>query len=195
MTARHTILQGLALAALATATTLAAPAAATAAPSSPFQRCGDVTVDQSAPVVSRASVLIKAPLKTVWNLHTDIDAWSAWIPEITPAAKQTPGPLRPGSVFTWSPQNMKVTSTVTEVRRLRCTAWGAPVGGIDGIHLFTFKPVKGGVLATTEESWSGAPVEADVPGNQAALDAGLTDWMNRLKATAETRTACAGGHR
>ncbi|MEU4656368.1 SRPBCC family protein [Streptomyces sp. NPDC023723] len=189
MTARHTLLQGLALAALATATTLTAPAAATAAapssPSSHFQRCGDVTVDKSAPVVSRASVLIKAPLKKIWNLHTDIDAWSAWIPEITPAAKLTPGPLRPGSVFTWSPQNMKVTSTVTEVRRLRCTAWGAPVNGIDGVHLFTFKPVRGGVLATTEESWSGAPVEADVPGNQAALDAGLTDWMNRLKATAE----------
>jgi hypothetical protein len=59
------------------------------------------------------------------------------------------------------------------------------VNGITGVHLFTFKPVKGGVIATTEESWAGPPVDADVPGSQASLDAGLDQWVNRLKETAE----------
>ncbi|RBM21196.1 hypothetical protein DEH69_06365 [Streptomyces sp. PT12] len=86
---------------------------------------------------------------------------------------------------------MHVTSTVTKVDRNLCIAWGAPVNGIDGVHLWTFKKVKGGVLATTEESWAGAPVDADIPGNQAALEAGLTDWVNRLKSTAESKTDCA----
>ncbi|WP_159074179.1 SRPBCC family protein [Streptomyces dioscori] len=198
-------MQGMAAAAVVTATTLSAPAMAAAHDarsatgthqaqpgSGTFQECRGVTVDKSAPVVSRAAVLIDAPLKTVWKLHTDIDAWSSWIPEITPAKKKTPGPLRPGSVFDWSPQNMKVTSTVTAVEQGRCTAWAAPVNGIDGVHLFTFKQVRGGVLATTEESWAGAPVEADIPGSQAALDAGLDDWVNRLKSTAEAKSGCTG---
>ena len=58
------------------------------------------------------------------------------------------------------------------------------------MHLFTFKQTKDGVLATTEESWAGPPVEADIPGNQAGLDQGLNDWVNRLKDTAEARSDC-----
>ncbi|WP_217163507.1 SRPBCC family protein [Streptomyces sp. AC512_CC834] len=200
MNARHTLLKSMTVAAIATATTLCAPALASAheAASGPrpgtgtpaFQQCQGVTVDKSAPVIARAAVLIKAPVRKVWDLHTGIDAWDTWIPEITPAKKKTPGPLRPGSVFEWSPQGMQVTSTVTKADRNRCVAWAAPVNGIDGVHLWTFKKVRGGVLVTTEESWAGASVEADIPGNQAALESGLVDWVNRLKDTAETNTDC-----
>ncbi|MEV6640590.1 hypothetical protein [Amycolatopsis sp. NPDC051371] len=80
-------------------------------------------------MVSRAGVLIKASLTEIWRLHTDIDRWQSWIPEIVPAHKKMPGPLRPGSVFSWSPQNMHVESTIKTVEPLRCTAWGG------GIHL------------------------------------------------------------
>ncbi|MFE0182145.1 SRPBCC family protein [Streptomyces olivaceus] len=198
MKARRTVLWGAtAVAAVATATAVPAPAmAGEARPAvshtTALEKCQGVTVDRTAPVIARASVLIKASVHEIWDLHTDIDAWDTWIPEITPAQKKTPGPLRPGSVFDWSPQGMQVTSTVTTIQRNRCTAWAAPVNGIDGVHLFTFKKVRGGVLATTEESWAGAPVEADVPGNQAALETGLVDWVNRLKTTAEADSDCAG---
>ncbi|MFI5586191.1 SRPBCC family protein [Amycolatopsis sp. NPDC051758] len=170
------------VAALAATMILSVPplAAAGETNSRTFQECGGVTVDRTAPVISRASVLVKAPLAQVWRLHTDINAWQSWIPEITPAHKVTPGPLRSGSVFTWSPQNMHVESTIKTVTPLRCTAWGAPVNGITGVHLWTFKQTADGVLATTEESWAGPPVEADVPGSQAGLDQGLNDWANRL---------------
>ncbi|UOX89241.1 SRPBCC family protein [Amycolatopsis sp. FBCC-B4732] len=73
-------------------------------------------------MISRASVLIKAPPAEIRRLHTDIDRWQRWIPEITPAHKGTSGPLRPGPVFSWSPQNMHVESTVTAVKPARCTA-------------------------------------------------------------------------
>ncbi|UJW29941.1 hypothetical protein L3Q67_32610 [Saccharothrix sp. AJ9571] len=75
---------------------------------------------------------------------------------------------------------------MTKVRPFRCLAWAAPVNGIDDVHLWTFKPVRGGVLVTTEESWAGPPVDADVPGKQAALDAGLRDWVQRIKTVAES---------
>lgn len=198
---RHTFLRAITLAAVGTTLALSVQPGATAHEARPgtgagtgtgtYQECRGVTVDKSAPVISRAGVLIKAPQAKIWRLHTDIGEWATWIPEITPARKKTPGPLRPGSVFEWSPPNMKVTSTVETVRTGRCIAWGGPANGIDGVHLWTFKPVKGGVLVTTEESWSGAPVEADIPGSQAALDASLNDWLHRLKDTAETKSGSA----
>lgn len=49
----------------------------------------------------------------------------------------------------------------------------------------TFTPRRDGVHVHTEESWAGAPVEADVPALQAALDASLDAWLHNLKAEAE----------
>ncbi|PRY39052.1 SRPBCC family protein [Umezawaea tangerina] len=192
MDARRKLVHGAGAAVLGAVVVLSAQAPATAADTATnagaHQVCRGVTVDRTAPVVSRASVLIEAPLVDVWRLHADIDHWQSWIPEITPAHKETPGPLRPGSVFTWSPQAMHVESTVKTVAPLRCTAWGAPVNGITGVHLWTFKQTRDGVLATAEESWAGPPVEADIPGSQAGLDQGLSDWAHRLKDTAEARS-------
>jgi uncharacterized protein YndB with AHSA1/START domain len=194
MTTRRRFLHTIGAAALGTAMVMATQSPATAAEAAPdsgtHQECRGVTVDRTAPVISSATVLIKAPLARVWRLHTDIDHWQSWIPEITPAHKATPGPLRPGSVFDWSPQNMKVESTIKTIAPLRCTAWGAPVNGITGVHLWTFEQTPAGVLATTEESWAGPPVDADVPGSQAGLDQGLSDWAHRLKDTAEARSGC-----
>ncbi|MFJ1760092.1 SRPBCC family protein [Amycolatopsis sp. NPDC088138] len=194
MNARRTFLHGIGTAALGVAMVVSAQSPAAAAEAKPgtgtHQECRGVTVDKTAPVISRASVLIKAPLARVWRLHADIDRWQSWIPEIAPAHKVTPGPLRPGSVFTWSPQNMNVRSTIKTIAPLRCTAWGAPVNGITGVHLWTFRQTKDGVLATTEESWAGPPVEVDIPGSQASLDQGLSDWAQRLKGTAEARSGC-----
>ncbi len=185
----NTILRGIGVVTLGAVMTLSAQPVASAS-SGTFQDCRGVTVDKTAPVVSRASALIKAPLAEIWRLHTDIDHWQSWIPEIAPAHQETPGPLRPGSVFSWSPQNMHAVSTIKTVKPLGCTAWGAPVNGITGVHLWTFKQTKDGVLATTEESWAGPPVEADVPGNQSSLDQGLADWVHRLRDTAEARSGC-----
>ncbi|MEA5360832.1 SRPBCC family protein [Amycolatopsis sp., V23-08] len=191
MNARRAFLQGIGITALGAVMVLSAQSPVAASPNAgTHQECRGVTVDKAAPVISRASVLVKAPLARVWRLHADIDRWQSWVPEIAPAHKVTPGPLRPGSVFTWSPQNMQVRSAIKTITPLRCTAWGAPVNGITGVHLWTFKPTKDGVLATTEESWAGPPVEADVPGSQASLDQGLRDWAQRLKATAESQSGC-----
>ncbi|MDX3371193.1 SRPBCC family protein [Streptomyces sp. ME02-6987-2C] len=199
MNTRHRGLRTLAVTAIATATALSALALASAHEARPgtstrtLQECQGATVDQDAPVIARASVVIKAPVHTIWDLHTDIDAWDAWSPEITPAQKKTSGPLRPGTVFDWSPQGMKVTSTVTQVDRNRCTAWAAPVNGIDGVHLFTFQKVRGGVLATTEESWAVPPPRPTYPAtrrpSKPVSSTGSTDSRpppRRLTATART---------
>ena len=42
-------------------------------------------IDRDAPVITRHEIDIAAPLDTVWNLHTDVDAWPAWNLEVTAA--------------------------------------------------------------------------------------------------------------
>ncbi|WP_329582555.1 hypothetical protein [Streptomyces sp. NBC_01361] len=65
-------------------------------------------------------------------------------------------------------------------------AWGGPAQGITAVHVWTFTPTEKGVLVHTEESWTGAPVDADTANLQAALDASLHAWVNNLKDGSES---------
>jgi hypothetical protein len=44
-----------------------------------------------------------------------------------------------------------------------------------------------GVYVTTDESFAGEPVEADITGMQPALDRSLSAWLAHLKAAAESK--------
>jgi hypothetical protein len=44
-----------------------------------------------------------------------------------------------------------------------------------------------GCTCTTNESFAGEPVEADVTGMQSALDSSLIAWLAHLKAAAESK--------
>ncbi|MGW7386264.1 SRPBCC family protein [Streptomyces sp. NPDC054794] len=143
-------------------------------------------IDPDAPVITRDDIVIHAPLDRVWKIQTDVEAWPAWQPDVTEVTKQTPGPLRAGSVFVWSVHGLKdITSTVQQVRPRHRIVWGGPAQGITAVHVWTFTRARDGVHVHTEESWSGAPVESDTAALQAALDASLDAWLHNLKARAE----------
>ena len=63
--------------------------------------------------------------------------------------------------------------------------WGGTSGGITGVHEWLFTEIPTGVHVTTEESFAGGPVEADIAGMQSALDTSLSAWLGYLKAAAE----------
>ncbi|MET9604918.1 SRPBCC family protein [Streptomyces sp. NPDC006512] len=145
-----------------------------------------VEIDRDAPVITRDDIVIHAPLHKIWKIQTDVEGWPSWQPEVTEATKRTPGPLRTGSVFSWSVHGLSgIDSTVREVVPQRRIVWGGPAQGITAVHVWTFTPRADGVHVHTEESWAGAPVDADAPAAQQALDASLDTWLHRLKAKAE----------
>ncbi|MEU8512912.1 SRPBCC family protein [Kitasatospora sp. NPDC048722] len=193
-------MRALATAALATATAtlvLAASGTATqaladnqpAAPTTLAAHCGNTRIDQTAPVITRDNILIHAPLHTIWKIQTDVEKWPTWQPDVVTVVKDTPGSLRPGSVFRWTTEGLNITSTVKTVGHGTCLAWGGPAQGITAIHVWTFTPTRDGILVHTEESWTGAPVLANRTVLQAALDNSLRNWVNNLKHEAETRAA------
>jgi hypothetical protein len=65
--------------------------------------------------------------------------------------------------------------------------WGGTANGITGVHEWLFRETPAGVHVTTNESFAGEPVRADVAGMQSLLDASLVSWLGHLKAAAESR--------
>lgn len=140
-------------------------------------------VDRGAPVTAHHEIDIEAPLDTVWQLHVDVNAWPTWQTDIT--AAHVDGPLVPGVSFDWTSYGFSVTSTVYEVAERTRLLWGGTSGGITGVHEWLFSETPDGVHVTTNESFAGEPVEADVSGMQTALDASLVAWLSHLKTAAE----------
>jgi uncharacterized membrane protein len=187
------ITAGLALAAAAITPVSASPARST---------CNGQGVDRSALIRYETDVMIDAPLHTVWRLQTDVERWPAWQAPVLTSERLDHGPLRTGSTWRWTtpapataetPETtLTITSTVQQARRNVCILWRGPATGeglnIDeGVHLWTFTEVRGRVHVHTEETWTGDQVEAAVPIATEALGWGLEQWVDDLKATAESR--------
>ncbi|WP_261305489.1 SRPBCC family protein [Paenibacillus andongensis] len=152
---------------------------------SPFDEANqtNIDVDRNAQVIVDISIVINAPLQTVWRLQTGIDQWPTWQKDITQA--QLSGPIAAGSSFNWETHGLPVISTIREVDPMRRIVWGGPALGIDGVHVWTFTTTPNGVVVHTTESWDGPPVAADPDGMRAALTSSLTAWLAALKTTAE----------
>ncbi|MFF0492071.1 SRPBCC family protein [Nocardia sp. NPDC004068] len=191
----------LALAGIALAATVLTAAPATAGgPAAQPVTCAGRGIDPAAPIHYRTEAVIDAPLDVIWNLQTDVDRWPTWQRPVTSAQRLESGALQPGSRFRWTTPapatattpatTLSITSTVQQLEPRRCLRWSGPATGdglnIDGgIHVWTFTPTAEGVLVRTEENWTGAQVEADVPTSTAFLGAGLEAWLADLRAAAE----------
>jgi len=142
-----------------------------------------LSINEDAPVVSRAEIVIAAPIEPIWKLHTDVDSWAHWYPDVDSA--RADGPLGVGSTFRWRTAGLDITSTVIELEPPRRIEWGGPGNGITAVHVWTFTESEQGVLVKTEESWEGEPIEAAIGPMQTALDESLKQWLRALKGLAE----------
>ncbi|MEV6128549.1 SRPBCC family protein [Streptomyces violaceusniger] len=179
---------------------MAAPPTQAAPAQTQAPTCRGEGVDPNALIRYQSDVVIKAPLSTVFALQTDVERWPTWQPPVLTMKRLDPGPLRKGSRFRWTTPApatpttpatiLNITSTVHQLKRNSCIRWSGPAIGeglsIDeGVHVWTFTKVRGGVRVHTEETWTGAQVEADVPTATEALGGGLEAWLRDLKTTAE----------
>lgn len=164
--------------------------------------CAGHGIDRAAQLHYRTEIFVKAPMNTVWRTLTDVEGWPDWQAAVTSMRKLDHGLLRKNSRFRWttpvpatpvSPATtLVITSTVQQVERGQCVRWTGPAIGdglrIDeGVHVWNFVKVRGGVLVRTEESWRGEQIEADPALAVRYLAAGLDTWLADLKTEAESR--------
>ncbi|MEV6230882.1 SRPBCC family protein [Saccharopolyspora shandongensis] len=178
--------------------TLAGTGGHTAGPDS--LTCQGEGVDPTAKVRYRTETFIRAPLSTVWKLQTDVASWPSWQQPVSSAERLDPDSFRKHSQFRWTtpvpptPANpataLVITSTVQQLQRDKCIRWTGPAIGeglqIDGVHVWNFTEVDGGVLVRTEETHTGPQVDANVPLATDHLGQGLEAWLTALKTTAES---------
>lgn len=186
-------------------------AAAPAAPATPAApafhpgtslTCRGAGVDPHARVRFGTETIIHAPLSTIWRRQTDVERWPSWQAPVKTMRRLDHGPFRKGAVFRWTTPapatattpatTLVITSTVRQLKHDTCIRWTGPAVGdgirINGVHVWNFTKVDGGVLVRTEETHTGAQVDANVPVATEFLAAGLKAWLHDLKTTAEART-------
>lgn len=149
----------------------------------------DGPTTRSSTIRSQQSLTVSAPVEVVWSLMIDVQGWPTWQPEVSAASID--GPLAVGTSFAWSSGGLDIVSTVEIVEPLRRVRWSGPAGGIWGVHTWTFEPRHGQVLVGTDETWAGAPVEADPERARRLLDGSLQRWLGVLATEASSR-AVAG---
>ncbi|QDY75753.1 SRPBCC family protein [Streptomyces qinzhouensis] len=182
--------------------TAAAPAVAgPERPGAPLT-CRGKGVDPGASVRHRTETVIDAPPHTIWRLQTEIAHWPLWKGSVDSAERLDHGPFRKGSAFRWTmpvPPNpvtpatrLEITSTVEQLKHGSCIRWTGPATAeglrIDGIHVWTFTRVPGGVRVATEETHTGPQVEAVPEVATEILRQGLEAWLRDLKTAAEARS-------
>ncbi|MFE0172204.1 SRPBCC family protein [Streptomyces sp. NPDC059002] len=200
-TTAHAALLTVPLAIVGMLGTAAAPAGATSLHHGRPLTCRGEGVDPDARVRYKTDVVIHAPLRTIWKLQTDVERWPSWQAHVTSMDRLDDGPFRKGSAFRWTtpvPPNpstpatsLEITSTVEQLKHHSCIRWTGPADGeglhIDGVHVWKFTKVKGGVRVSTEETHTGPQVDADVPAATKILGDGLEAWLRALKTTAEAQ--------
>ena len=80
-----------------------------------------MNIDQNAPLTARKEIFIAAPVEKIWGVHTDIERWPEWQPDVSSAALE--GKLAAGSVFRWKAGGLNITSTLQEVEPGRRISW------------------------------------------------------------------------
>jgi hypothetical protein len=141
------------------------------------------TIDETAPVVARHEIMVDAAVPVVWALHVDVERWPSSSSEI--ADVSIDGRFVPGATFRWHTGGLTIDSTLHAVEPETRTLWGGETAGITGIHLWTFTPHGHRTRVRTEESWTGAPVDADPDGLQAQLDASSVRRLDDLERAAD----------
>ncbi|WP_033343868.1 SRPBCC family protein [Catenuloplanes japonicus] len=196
-------MNGIRVAAAVTAgVALAAAVISPVSATGPRNSCRGQGVDRTALIRYETEAVIDASLSTIWRLQTDVERWPEWQAPVLTSERLDHGPVRKGSSWRWTtpapatpstPETtLSITSTVQQAQRNVCILWRGPAVGegltIDeGVHLWTFTEVRGGVRVHTVETWTGDQVEAAVPLATEALGDGLEQWLTDLEAAAEAR--------
>jgi hypothetical protein len=121
------------------------------------------------------------------SFTSTVNSWPRWQQAITEA--HIDGAFEPGNSLDWSSYGFLVTSHIYDVSDRSRTLWGGTASGITGIHEWLFQETDDGVRVTTNESFAGDRVSADVAGMQNQLDASLVAWLEDLKSAAESRSS------
>jgi hypothetical protein len=142
-------------------------------------------INNNATLKTSKEVEVYAPVSTVWKIHTDINAWKYWHPDISSAVLK--GNLAVGSTFEWKSDGYKLNSTIIEVEENNILAWKGSGFGASAIHVWEITALENGnTLVRTKESMDGWLVKLFKSMMKKRLNSSLDTWLGALKSQAES---------
>jgi uncharacterized membrane protein len=141
------------------------------------------TIHQDAPVITRKSITINAPVAQVWKIFTDVDHWSDWQKEI--GSPKINGEFKEGTTFNWKSNGLTITSTLQTVKVNEVIGWSGPAFGAFAIHTWYFTEKNGKTTIRVEESMEGWLVGMVKNMFQSGLDKSIDNWLQYLKTESE----------
>ncbi|UPK68523.1 SRPBCC family protein [Chitinophaga filiformis] len=141
------------------------------------------TIHADAPVITRKSIVINAPVEKVWKIFSDVDDWDTWQKEIVSPALN--GQFKEGAAFDWKSNGLTIHSTLNNVQPNREVSWSGPAFGAFAIHRWHFSMQNGQTLVLVEESMEGWLVQLLAGKFQSGLDTSIDHWLAYLKVAAE----------
>jgi hypothetical protein len=138
------------------------------------------------------TIVVDAPIERVWNVLTDIRAYSSWHPSTKLADVDSYGELSVGAKFTLktnsgTPSELVFSVTVTEVSAPNALRWkGGKRWVFYGYHSWTLKRSDAGTLVTDEEVFSGLLARGVLSKHGAALERQYATGLASLKQRAES---------
>ncbi|MDH5609335.1 MAG: SRPBCC domain-containing protein [Cyclobacteriaceae bacterium] len=140
-------------------------------------------INQTASIRDKQSILIHAPIQTIWDLLVNTGQWAEWNTEI----KKTSGELlSEGSSFTWKSAHTTIKSTVRAFKSPYLLSWTGHVHWIKAIHVWSLEESdENETIVTVEESMQGLLLPFFF--NHQKLHGSLVKWLDHLKARAEKK--------
>lgn len=143
----------------------------------------NIPVNESAPVLFRAQIIINAPVSTVWELIASINEWPGWQSDVT--GSELLGDLQEGTDFVWKAGGVKYKSKIHTMVNGSEFGWTGKTLGARAIHNWRFLQKGNTTIVEVEECLQGFLPSVLKRTFQKILETGMKKNLSELKHAAE----------
>lgn len=145
----------------------------------------NITLNEKAPVISKKSITVSAPVNVVWEVLTDINSWPAWQKNVTKSELQ--GELREGAVFKWKADGISFKSKIHTNKENALFGWTGKTWGAYAVHNWFFSKNGDYTIVKAEESLQGVLPYLFKSYFQKNLNTGMEMQLHELKQASERK--------
>lgn len=141
------------------------------------------TINNSAPVKSEKSIVIKSDIEKVWQILTDIDNWSNWNSDISKS--KINNKIQTGRTFSWKTGGAKLQSKIHTYNPVNEFGWTGKFLGAYAIHNWRLSYSDKGTIVKVSESMEGFLTKVFQKSFQQTLEKRMNKWLKLLKQECE----------
>jgi uncharacterized membrane protein len=152
-----------------------------------------LSINASAPAVTRVSATIDAPADTTFAILSDVADWPSWQRSVSSVEVDRTVGL--GATFRWKSAGSRIVSTIELFEPPHAIGWRGRAVGMRAVHIWRFTPAGSATRVETEESFEGWLASALAQMMRRVLRRTVDAAVADLKREAERRQANARARR